>query len=150
MPAICTVRVQPGQKSVLKRFFCAIYEIVRLLTLAAWSARLCEGTMLQCSDLRGEECDNRMKLPEKSLHWRPRGMQLRWGWSGAFVHSGYGWQPVGGRINPAKRILQKWNRNVTNVILLCGLQGWMVERNARECPAEKPRRSRALVALDRQ
>lgn len=42
----------------------------------------------QCSEFRGEECDNRMELREKLLHLRPQGMHQRWGWSGAFAHSG--------------------------------------------------------------
>ena len=57
-------------------------------TSSAHSLRLCERTMLQCSELRGEECDNRMELREKLLHLRPRGMHQKMGWSRAFVHSG--------------------------------------------------------------
>lgn len=33
--------------------------------------------MLQCSEFRGEECDNRMELWEKLLHLRPQGMRQR-------------------------------------------------------------------------
>lgn len=42
------------------------------------SVRLCEWTMLQCNEVRGEECDNRMELLEKLLHLRPQGMHQRW------------------------------------------------------------------------
>lgn len=42
------------------------------------SVRLCERTMLQCNEVIGEECDNRMELLEKLLHLRPQGMHQRW------------------------------------------------------------------------
>lgn len=44
----------------------------------SFSLCLCERTMLQCSEFRGEECDNRMELWEELLHLRPQGMHQRW------------------------------------------------------------------------
>lgn len=97
------------------------------------------------------------------------------GWSGAFVHSGYGWPTVGGLCHPGSRLRnkkkftlrafdldafcknEKDKLNMTSGIRLishpCVLRaagmGGGEECSAEEYPAERPMKSRPLVAPGR-